>query len=166
MTDHSDHDSLDALLREQRREARSLLTQEQFNTITKRHDWRSAVALASDWGVIFATWYLAVTYNHWALWVLGVFAVARSQFGLAVLMHDGAPRSSIPQPLAQRQGQRLVLRFPAPAKHPAVPQNASTTPQIHGNKPRSRPRAFQQVPHHPSQHDAQATARCLRYRRS
>jgi fatty acid desaturase len=58
--------------------------------LSELKQWRAAWDIASEWGLIAATIYLAETYWNPFVYVLAVFVIGTRQHALGVLMHDGA----------------------------------------------------------------------------
>lgn len=56
------------------------------------HDWRSWQSIATNWGLVFASFALVAAWPNPLTVVLAVFVIGGRQLGLAILMHDAAHR--------------------------------------------------------------------------
>ena len=76
---------------------RDVLTPAEIERLLTRNDWRSALSIALDWALVFASLALvaaAPDLLSWALTaLLAIFVIGGRQLGFAVLMHEAAHRT-------------------------------------------------------------------------
>jgi len=74
-----------------------VLTPAEIERLLTRNDWRSALSIALDWALVFASLALvaaAPDLLSWALTaLLAIFVIGGRQLGFAVLMHEAAHRT-------------------------------------------------------------------------
>lgn len=73
-----------------RRKLKSLFTPEQLAVLTQRSDWRGAWAIASTWGLIFASFALLAWQPSVWTWFVALVVIAGRQLALAILQHEGS----------------------------------------------------------------------------
>ena len=69
-----------------------LISREQIHRLRRLSAWRTWLALLTSWGLMALGFALFIRYPHWLVFVLAVVVIGRTQFSLAVLMHEGAHR--------------------------------------------------------------------------
>jgi len=69
---------------------REALSREEIRELVTHRDLRSVLALAVDWGLVFASFALVARWPNPATIVLALFVIGTRQLGLAILMHDAA----------------------------------------------------------------------------
>jgi fatty acid desaturase len=62
----------------------------QIRELTRLKVWRGLLAVALDWAVIICCFWLALRFQHWAVWVAAAIVIATRQHALLVLMHDAS----------------------------------------------------------------------------
>jgi len=76
---------------------RDAITPEELESLLTRSDWRSALSIALDWGLVFASFALVAAASSPLTWVVSVlvalFVIGGRQLGFAVLMHEAAHRT-------------------------------------------------------------------------
>jgi len=76
---------------------RDALTREEIQALLRPSDWRSALSVAVDWGLVFAAMALVAAWPHLPTLPLAVvfalLVIGARQLGLAVLMHEASHRS-------------------------------------------------------------------------
>lgn len=60
----------------------------QIRELTQLKVWRGLAALCLDWVVIIGCFWVALRFQHWAVWVASAFVIGTRQHALLVLMHD------------------------------------------------------------------------------
>jgi fatty acid desaturase len=66
------------------------LTRAEIARLRELSPWRSIWLILHCWGVIFATWAIAVTWTHPLIILLAIPVIGGRQLGLGILGHDGA----------------------------------------------------------------------------
>ena len=66
------------------------LSREEQGALLATNDWRGALSLALDWGLVFAAMALVAAWPNPASVVAALFVIGARQLGLAVLMHEAA----------------------------------------------------------------------------
>jgi fatty acid desaturase len=65
-------------------------TREEITALRRMSPWRSTWLVVHCWGVIFATWAVAILWPHAWVVIPGMFVIGARQLGLGVIGHDGA----------------------------------------------------------------------------
>jgi fatty acid desaturase len=60
----------------------------QIRELTRLKVWRGLSAVALDWAVIICCFWLALRFQHWAVWVAAAVVIGTRQHALLVMMHD------------------------------------------------------------------------------
>ncbi len=72
---------------------RDLVTREEIDAWLRMSDWRSALSIAIDWGLVFASMALVAAWPNPLTVVAALFVIGARQLGLAVMMHEASHRS-------------------------------------------------------------------------
>src|SRR3989442_2449704 len=75
---------------------REALSDAEVRELLEMRDWRSWLSLAVDWGTIGAALALVARWPNPLMVVVALFVIGGRHRGLAVLMHDAAPRTRLP----------------------------------------------------------------------
>jgi fatty acid desaturase len=73
-----------------RRVWREALSRDELDALLRTNDWRGALSIALDWGIVFAAMALVAIWPNPLSIVAALFAIGARQLGLAVLMHEAA----------------------------------------------------------------------------
>jgi fatty acid desaturase len=80
-------------MRAQPRAWREALSQAEVESLLSRSDWRSALSIALDWALVFASFALVAAAPNPLTILLALFVIGGRQLGFAVLMHEAAHRT-------------------------------------------------------------------------
>ncbi len=65
---------------------------DELRHLTRLKSWRAALAIVSDWLVIFLAWGAVLYFENIWVYLPAFLIIARQQLALAILMHDGSHR--------------------------------------------------------------------------
>ena len=69
---------------------RNALTAAEMKSLLARNNWRSALSIALDWGLVFAAFALVAAAPNVLSVIVAIFVIGGRQLGFAVLMHEAA----------------------------------------------------------------------------
>ncbi|MGH7860217.1 MAG: fatty acid desaturase family protein, partial [Candidatus Binatia bacterium] len=72
---------------------REALSRDEIRGLLEKNDFRSALSIALDWGVVFASMAAVAAWPNPLTIVAALFLIGARQLGLAILMHDAAHRA-------------------------------------------------------------------------
>lgn len=77
---------------------KSILTDEEYEAVTRKNNWLGAGIIAFDWLVIGATFYIVGSYPNPLTILLGVMVLGARQLGLGVVVHETGHRTLFSSP--------------------------------------------------------------------
>ena len=77
---------------------RQILSQEEFDAVTRRSDFLGARIILFDWIVIAGTFYLAAQYPNPLVWLLAIIVLGTRQLGFGVVVHETGHRTLFNSP--------------------------------------------------------------------